>query len=143
MALENLTPAEGSTHSTKRLGRGQGSGQGKTAGKGHKGQKARAGGYHKIGFEGGQMPLHRRIPKFGFTSQKAMITDEIRLFELAKVTEDVITLDALKKAHLISDKIQFVKIILSGELKKAIKVKGLKVTQGAKKAIEAAGGSIE
>ncbi len=89
------------------------------------------------------MPLHRRIPKFGFTSQKAMITDEIRLFELAKVTEDVITLDALKKAHLISDKIQFVKIILSGELKKAIKVKGLKVTQGAKKAIEAAGGSIE
>jgi len=143
MRLNTIKPGVGAKKKAKRLGRGIGSGVGKTSGHGHKGQKARAGGYHKVGFEGGQMPLHRRIPKFGFTSRKAMVTAEIRLPELEKVEDEVVTLESLKKAHIISDRIKYAKIILSGELKKAVTVKGLKVTKGAKMAIEAAGGSIK
>ncbi|OBX04676.1 50S ribosomal protein L15 [Gallibacterium genomosp. 3] len=143
MRLNTLSPAEGSKHSAKRLGRGIGSGLGKTGGRGHKGQKARTGGGVRRGFEGGQMPLYRRLPKFGFTSMKAAVTAEVRLSDLAKVSGNEITLESLKEAKVISSEIQFAKIILSGEVKSGVVVRGLRVTKGAKAVIEAAGGSIE
>lgn len=143
MRLNSLSPAEGAKHSAKRLGRGIGSGLGKTGGRGHKGQKSRTGGGVRRGFEGGQMPLYRRLPKFGFTSLKALHVAEIRLSDLAKVDGNVVTLDALKVANVITKDILSAKVILSGKVEKAVVVKGLGVTKGAKAAIEAAGGSIE
>ncbi|MDO5072404.1 MAG: 50S ribosomal protein L15, partial [Pasteurella multocida] len=116
---------------------------GKTGGRGHKGQKSRTGGGVRRGFEGGQMPLYRRLPKFGFTSMKAAVTAEVRLNDLAKVEGGVVTLESLKAANVITKDIQFVKIILAGEVKGAVVVRGLRVTKGAKAAIEAAGGSVE
>ena len=142
MRLNSLSPAEGAKHSAKRLGRGIGSGLGKTGGRGHKGQKSRTGGGVRRGFEGGQMPLYRRLPKFGFTSLKALHVAEVRLSELAKV-DGVVTLEALKQANIITKDILSAKVILSGKIEKAVVVKGLGVTKGAKAAIEAAGGSIE
>ncbi|MBN0988117.1 MULTISPECIES: 50S ribosomal protein L15 [Amphritea] len=143
MRLNTLSPAEGSKHAPKRVGRGIGSGLGKTGGRGHKGQKSRSGGSVKPGFEGGQMPLQRRLPKFGFTSRQAAFVAEIRLNELAKIDAEVIDLDALKKADIIKDSIKRARVILSGEITKAVTVKGLKVTKGALAAIEAAGGKVE
>ena len=142
MRLNSLSPAEGAKHGAKRLGRGIGSGLGKTSGRGHKGQKSRTGGGVRRGFEGGQMPLYRRLPKFGFTSLKALHVAEVRLSELAKV-DGVVTLEALKQANVITKDILSAKVILSGKIEKAVVVKGLDVTKGAKAAIEAAGGSIE
>ena len=143
MRLNTLKPADGSKKDAKRVGRGIGSGLGKTAGRGHKGQKSRSGGFHKIGFEGGQMPLQRRLPKVGFTSRKSSTTGELRLHELALVEGDVIDLDALKKANLVSRLTRRVKVIASGTIDKAVTVKGIQVTKGARASIEAAGGRIE
>lgn len=143
MRLNELSPAPGSRPSTKRLGRGIGSGLGKTCGRGHKGQKSRSGGKVARGFEGGQMPIQRRVPKFGFTSRKAAFIAEIRLNELELVKEGEVTLASLKEAGVISQKMKDAKIMLSGELKTAVTVKGLRVTKGAKAAIEAAGGKVE
>ena len=143
MRLNSLTPGKGAKKVSKRRGRGHSAGQGKTSGRGQKGQKARSGGYHKVGFEGGQMPLQRRLPKVGFTSRMAGDSAELRLHELAIPSDDVIDLDVLKKAHLVPAKVSKVKVILSGKLEKAVKVKGLAVTKGARAAIEAAGGSID
>ncbi|MFK0570042.1 50S ribosomal protein L15 [Endozoicomonas sp.] len=143
MHLNTLSPADGSRKEGKRVGRGIGSGHGKTCGRGHKGQKARSGGSVKPGFEGGQQPLQRRLPKFGFTSRKARFSAEIRLHELSKVEADVIDLAALKAADLVGGSIQRAKVVLSGELAKAVTIKGLAVTKGARAAIEAAGGKIE
>jgi large subunit ribosomal protein L15 len=143
MRLNTLSPADGSTHAPKRVGRGIGSGLGKTCGRGHKGQKSRSGGSVKPGFEGGQMPLQRRLPKFGFTSRKAAFVAEVRLSELASMNVDVIDLAALQAADVINDRMKDAKIILSGELTRAVTVKGLRVTKGAAAAIEAAGGKIE
>ncbi|MGY8871871.1 MAG: 50S ribosomal protein L15 [Pseudomonadales bacterium] len=143
MRLNTLSPAAGSKHAPKRVGRGIGSGLGKTGGRGHKGQKSRSGGSVKPGFEGGQMPLQRRLPKFGFTSRKARFVAEIRLNELNGIEAEVIDLAALKAADIISEEIKSAKIILSGELKKAVSIKGLRVTKGALVAIEAAGGKVE
>ena len=143
MRLNTLSPAEGAKHSSKRLGRGIGSGLGKPGGRGHKGQKSRTGGGVRRGFEGGQMPLYRRLPKFGFTSMKAAVTAEVRLNELTKVEGDVVTLDTLKAANVLTKDIQFAKVILAGEIKAPVKVSGLRVTKGAKAAIEAVGGSVE
>ncbi|MGL5048757.1 MAG: 50S ribosomal protein L15 [Shewanella sp.] len=143
MRLNTLSPAAGSKHAPKRVGRGIGSGLGKTAGRGHKGQKSRSGGGVRPGFEGGQMPLKIRLPKFGFTSRRAMVTAEVRVLELAKVNGDVIDLNALKDANVITRNIQFAKIVLSGTIDRPVTVKGLKVTKGARAAIEAAGGKIE
>jgi len=143
MKLNELQAAEGSRKPKKRLGRGIGSGLGKTSGKGHKGQKARSGGYHKVGFEGGQMPLQRRLPKFGFTSRKSLKRAEIRLSELNKLEESNVDLLTLRAAGLIGANIEFVKIIASGKLEKTLHIKGLPVTKGALEAIEAAGGKVE
>ena len=143
MRLNSLSPAPGSRKAAKRVGRGIGSGLGKTCGRGHKGQKSRSGGTVKPGFEGGQMPLQKRLPKYGFTSRIARVTAQIRLGELAKVDADVIDLDALKAADLIRGDIQRARVFLSGELDKAVTVKGLKVTKGAREAIEKAGGKVE
>lgn len=143
MRLNTLSPAAGSHVSKKRLGRGIGSGLGKTAGRGHKGQKSRSGGTVRPGFEGGQMPLKQRLPKFGFTSRKSLVSTEVRLAELAKISGDVVDLNSLKAANLVTKNIEFAKIVLSGEISKAVTVKGLRVTKGAKAAIEAAGGKIE
>lgn len=143
MRLNTIKPALGAKHNTKRLGRGVGSGLGKTAGRGHKGQRARAGGYHKVGFEGGQMPLQRRLPKFGFHSRKGKVTAEIRLSELNKMSSDLVDLRTLKEANLITSNIEFVKVFASGEIKRPLKLHGIKATAGAKKAIEAAGGSVQ
>lgn len=143
MYLNTLSPTPGSRPSRTRVGRGIGSGLGKTCGKGHKGQKARSGGYHKINFEGGQMPLQRRLPKMGFSSRVSKKMAQVTLHEICKVEADVITLEALKEAGLIKKSILGVKIIKSGEVTKAVKVKGLKVTKGAKEAIESQGGKIE
>lgn len=143
MRLNTLSPAAGAKHAPKRVGRGMGSGLGKTAGRGHKGQKSRSGGGVRPGFEGGQMPLKIRLPKFGFTSRRAMVTAEVRVLELAKVNGDVIDLNALKDANVITRNIQFAKIVLSGTIERPLTVKGLKVTKGARAAIEAAGGKIE
>lgn len=143
MRLNTLKPAPGSKKDAKRVGRGIGSGDGKTCGRGHKGQKSRSGGFHKTGFEGGQMPLQRRLPKMGFTSRKTRFADELRLHEIASVDADVVNLDALKKANLVSKQVLQVKVIASGVIDKAVKLSGIKVTKGARMAIEAAGGSIE
>jgi len=143
MYLNSLKPAAGSKTAAKRVGRGIGSGLGKTAGRGHKGQKARAGGYHKVGFEGGQMPMQRRLPKVGFNSRMGLRTAEIRLHELNKVDADVIDVQALQAANLISRNIKRVKVMAAGKIDKAVTLKGIKVTQGARTAIEAAGGKIE
>lgn len=143
MFLNSLTPAPGAKTSKKRLGRGIGSGLGKTGGRGHKGQKSRSGGSVKPGFEGGQMPIQRRLPKFGFTSRKGMVTTEVTLAELAKVNGDVASVVTLKEAGLIKKNMLFVKVVKSGEINRAITVQGVKVTKGAREAIEAAGGKIE
>ncbi len=142
LKLNNLAPDKGSKASKKRLGRGIGSGLGKTCGKGHKGQKARAGGFHKINFEGGQMPIQRRLPKMGFKSPKAKYSDQITLSELNNLTGDLVDLNVLKAHGLINKSIGKVKVILSGELKRSISISGLQVTKGARQAIEKAGGEI-
>ena len=142
MRLNTIKPAPGAKTERRRLGRGLGSGLGKTAGRGHKGQHARAGGFHKVGFEGGQMPLQRRLPKIGFRSPLAGLTAEVRLSELAKVQTDEIDLAALKAANVIPQQAQAAKVILSGEVKSAFKLRGVGVTKGARAAIEAAGGVI-
>jgi len=143
MRLNTLQPAEGSKTDRKRVGRGIGSGLGKTAGRGHKGQKARSGGFHKVGFEGGQMPLQRRLPKVGFTSRVSLTTAEVRLSELAKVAGEVIDLASLKSAGLVAKSVKRAKIFASGKVERAFNVKGVGVTKGAKAAIEAAGGTVE
>ena len=143
MRLNTLSPAEGAKHSAKRLGRGIGSGLGKTGGRGHKGQKSRTGGGVRRGFEGGQMPLYRRLPKFGFTSMRSAVTAEVRLDDLNKIENGIVTLETLKEANLLTKDIQFVKVILAGEVKTKLVIRGLRVTKGAKAAIEAVGGSIE
>ncbi|GAB0153274.1 MULTISPECIES: 50S ribosomal protein L15 [Marinobacterium] len=143
MRLNSLRPGAGSKHAPKRVGRGIGSGLGKTGGRGHKGQKSRSGGSVNPGFEGGQMPIQRRLPKFGFTSRQARYVAEVRLNELAAAGVDVVDLAALKQADIIREEIKSARVILSGEIKKAVTVKGLKVTKGAQAAIEAAGGKVE
>ena len=143
MRLNSIKPADGSKQDAKRVGRGIGSGLGKTAGRGHKGQKARAGGFHKVGFEGGQMPLQRRLPKVGFRSRLARITAEIRLSELSNLSVDVIDMAALQSANLISRNIKRAKVMASGQIEKAVTLKGIKATKGARAAIEAAGGKVE
>jgi large subunit ribosomal protein L15 len=143
MHLNTLQPAPGSKKSAKRVGRGIGSGLGKTCGRGHKGQKSRSGGFTKIGFEGGQMPLQRRLPKVGFASRSAKLSAEVRLYELTKVDADVVDLAALIAANIVPAFTQKAKVIASGEIDKAVNLKGIKVTPGARKAIEAAGGKIE
>jgi large subunit ribosomal protein L15 len=143
MRLNTLAPAPGSKSDRKRKGRGIGSGNGKTAGRGHKGLKSRSGGSVRPGFEGGQMPLQKRLPKFGFTSRVGLISAEIRLSELNKVDAEVIDLEALRSAGLINSTIKRAKVFLSGEVTKSVTIKGLAVTKGAKAAIEAAGGKIE
>jgi large subunit ribosomal protein L15 len=143
MRLNELKPAPGSKHAPKRLGRGVGSGLGKTSGKGHKGQIARAGGYHKVGFEGGQMPIQRRLPKFGFISRIGLTTTDVRLSDLAKITGNLVTLETLKDAGLVTKNMKRAKIYKAGELTKAITLSGVMVTKGAKEAIVAAGGKVE
>ncbi len=137
MRLNDISPAPGAKHSAKRLGRGIGSGLGKTGGRGHKGQKSRSGGTVKPGFEGGQMPIQRRLPKFGFTSRKGMVSDQVTLTEIAKVEGDTVSLETLKAAGLVKKEMQFVKVVKSGEVSRAVTV------SGAKEAIEAAGGKVE
>jgi large subunit ribosomal protein L15 len=143
MQLNNMKPAAGSKHSKKRVGRGIGCGLGKTAGRGHKGQKARAGGYHKVGFEGGQMPLQRRLPKRGFVSPLEGDTAEVRLGDLQKVKGDVIDLAALKAAGVVPHLALRAKVILAGQIQRKVALKGLGVSKGARAAVEAAGGSVE
>ena len=143
MHLNTLQPAPGSKKNAKRVGRGIGSGTGKTCGRGHKGQKSRSGGFSKVGFEGGQMPLQRRLPKVGFASRSAKLSAEVRLDELAKIDADLIDLEALIKADIVPSRTLKAKVIDSGEIAKAVQLKGIKVTPGARKAIEAAGGKIE
>ena len=146
MELNTIKPADGSKKARRRVGRGIGSGLGKTAGRGHKGQKSRAGGYHKVGFEGGQMPLQRRLPKRGFKSQSAKYNAEVSLAALERLVSSSNVADVdmltLKQAGLIGEMIKVVKVIKSGELKKAVKLNGIGATAGAKAAIEAAGGSV-
>ena len=143
MRLNTIKSADGSRSNRKRVGRGIGSGLGKTCGRGHKGQKSRSGGFHKIGFEGGQMPLQRRLPKFGFRSAKAKLTAEVRLHELLLTDAAVVDINALKEANVVPEFTQKVKVILSGEIDQAVKTRGLTFTKGARKAVEAAGGTIE
>ena len=142
MRLNDITASPGSRKSGKRVGRGPGSGLGKTCGRGVKGQKSRSGGYTKVGFEGGQMPLQRRLPKRGFNSAKKLVRSEVRLDALAALAGEPITLEALKKARLISPKVEIVKIIKAGELNAKVNVEGVPATAGARAAIEAAGGSV-
>ncbi len=143
MRLNSLRPGAGSKQAPKRVGRGIGSGLGKTCGRGHKGLKSRSGGSVNPGFEGGQMPVQRRLPKFGFNSRQARYVAEIRLNELVAAGVDVVDLAALKQADIIREEIKSARVILSGEITKAVTVKGLKVTKGAQAAIEAAGGKVE
>ena len=143
MRLNTIKPGEGSKKDRKRVGRGIGSGLGKTCGRGHKGQKSRSGGFHKVGFEGGQMPLKIRLPKFGFFSRKSLVSAEVRLNEIALVEGDVVDLSTLKQAGVITKNIVFAKVVLSGNIDRAVTVRGLSVTKGARAAIEAAGGKIE
>jgi len=143
MRLNDIKPPEGSKSKAKRAGRGVGSGLGKTGGRGSKGQKSRSGGFHKVGFEGGQMPLQRRLPKIGFRSRKSLLSDEVRLHELGRVEGDLVDMAALKKADLIANDIERVKIIASGSVERALTVRGVAVTKGARAAIEAAGGKVE
>lgn len=142
MSLNNLKPAAGSRKVANRVGRGIGSGNGKTCGRGHKGQKSRSGGWHKVGFEGGQMPIQRRLPKFGFTSRMARHYAEVRLHELAMVEGDDVTIESLTAAGIVPLQTKTVKIILSGGVTTAVKVSGCRVTKAARAAIEAAGGSV-
>ena len=143
MQLNTLSPAPGSRPTGKRVGRGIGSGLGKTCGRGHKGQKSRSGGSVKPGFEGGQMPLQRRVPKFGFTSRKSLVSAEVRLSELAKVDGEIVSLETLKAAGVLRKDVRFAKVVLSGEIAKSVTLKGLRATKGALEAIEAAGGKVE
>lgn len=143
MRLNTINRNPGAKKDAVRVGRGIGSGLGKTCGRGHKGQKSRAGGYHKVGFEGGQMPIQRRLPKFGFTSRKSLTAAEVRLSELNKIEGDVVDHLTLVQANIINGLARSVKIFASGEVKKALTVRGIKVTKGAKAAIEAAGGKVE
>jgi len=142
MLLNTLSPAPGSTQAPKRVGRGSGSGWGKTCGTGHKGQKSRSGGTVRPGFEGGQMPLQRRLPKFGFSSRVGRMTGEVRTSELNAIEADVINVDSLRAANIISGSIKRVKVMLSGDVTKAVTVEGLRVSKGARAAIEAAGGKV-
>ena len=142
MELNDIKHAEGAKHAKRRVGRGIGSGLGKTAGRGHKGQKSRSGGYHKVGFEGGQMPLQRRLPKRGFKSQLLKFNAEVTLGALERLGADSVDLLTLKQAGLIGQLAKVVKVIKSGEIKKAVKLNGIAATAGAKAAIEAAGGSV-
>jgi large subunit ribosomal protein L15 len=143
MHLNTLSPAPGSHKAKKRCGRGIGSGIGKTGGRGHKGQKSRSGGSVRPGFEGGQMPLKQRLPKFGFTSRKSLVRAEVRLHELNLIKGDVVDIHALKDAGLITRNIVAVKVMLSGEITRPITLRGIAVTKGAQAAIEAAGGKVE
>ncbi|MCY7296943.1 50S ribosomal protein L15 [Alteromonas sp. a30] len=143
MRLNTIAPAAGAKKPAKRVGRGIGSGLGKTGGRGHKGQKSRSGGTVRPGFEGGQMPIQRRLPKFGFTSRKSLVADQVTLSEIVKVEGDVVSLESLKAAGIVKKDRLFVKVMKSGEVTRAVTVKGLKVTKGAREAIEAAGGKIE
>ena len=143
MKLNSLSPAEGSKKTRKRVGRGMGSGIGKTGGRGHKGQKSRSGGFHKVGFEGGQMPLQRRLPKRGFASRTARYNDELRLYQVQVMKTDVIDLEYLKAQGIVAHDIRKVKVINTGTLDRAVTIKGLAVTKGAQAAIEAAGGKVE
>jgi large subunit ribosomal protein L15 len=143
MQLNNVKPGAGSKHSKKRVGRGIGSGLGKTAGRGHKGQKARTGGYHKVGFEGGQMPLQRRLPKRGFVSLKKADTAEVRLNDLQKLESEVVDLAALKAAGVVPHLALRAKVIRAGEIERKVALKGIATSKGAREAIEAAGGSVE
>ena len=142
MKLNELRDNDGANRKKKRVARGPGSGKGKTSGRGVKGQKSRT-GVSLLGFEGGQMPLQRRLPKFGFTSAKSLVSEEVRLAELAKVAGDEVTMETLKQANVLKDATLHAKIILSGELNKAVTVRGIKVTKGAREAIVAAGGKVE
>ena len=142
MELNNIKPADGAKKDKRRVGRGIGSGLGKTAGRGHKGQKSRAGGFHKVGFEGGQMPMHRRLPKRGFVSLTKADTARVRLYELAAVGIDEIDLLVLKQAGIVSAAAKSARVYLAGEIGKAVKLSGIAVTKGARAAIEAAGGSV-
>ncbi|MDB4451102.1 50S ribosomal protein L15 [Pseudomonadales bacterium] len=143
MRLNSLSPADGHRKAAKRVGRGIGSGSGKTCGRGHKGQKSRSGGSVRPGFEGGQMPLQKRLPKYGFTSRIGRVSDQVRVGELDSVTGDVVDVSTLKAAGLIGQKIVQAKIFLQGEVTRALTIKGLAVSKGARVAIEAAGGRIE
>jgi large subunit ribosomal protein L15 len=143
MYLNTIKPAEGSRPTGKRVGRGIGSGLGKTGGRGHKGQKSRAGGFHKVGFEGGQMPLQRRLPKVGFKSRVKSTIGQVRLAEIARLDTDTVDLDVLKSAGIVAQQTKRAKVFLSGKINKAVTLKGVAVTKGAKEAIEAAGGKIE
>ncbi|NBW78004.1 MAG: 50S ribosomal protein L15 [Betaproteobacteria bacterium] len=142
MELHSIKPAEGAKHAKRRVGRGIGSGLGKTAGRGHKGQKSRSGGYHKVGFEGGQMPMQRRLPKRGFKSHQLKFNAEITLRSLEQLGADSVDILTLKQAGLVGELAKVVKVIKSGEIKRAVKLTGIGVTAGARAAIEAAGGSI-
>ncbi len=142
MELNTIKPADGAKKNKRRLGRGIGSGLGKTAGRGHKGQKSRAGGFHKVGFEGGQMPMHRRLPKRGFVSMTKANTAHVRLYELAAVGVDEIDLLVLKQAGVVGGSVKAAKVYLVGEIGKAVKLRGIAVTKGVRAAIEAAGGTI-
>lgn len=143
MRLNTVKPGPGAGRARKRLGRGIGSGTGKTAGRGHKGQRARAGGFHKVGFEGGQMPLQRRLPKVGFRSRLMRITAAVRLDQLERAGGDIVDLELLKKANIVGKKIKNVKVFAAGKIGRSVTVKGLRVSKGARAAIEAAGGKVE
>lgn len=143
MYLNTLKPAPNAKSAPKRVGRGIGSGLGKTCGRGHKGQKSRSGGFHKVGFEGGQMPLQRRLPKIGFRSRRRAETAEVRLYQLDQLTVEIIDLAALKAAGIVPRQAKQAKVFLAGKLEKAVKLQGIKVTKGAKAAIEAVGGHID
>lgn len=143
MRLNSIKPADGAKRERKRLGRGIGSGFGKTGGRGHKGQKARSGGLHKTGFEGGQMPLQRRVPKTGFHSRKARFKAEVRLYQLGALDAEVIDLDLLKKERIVPGHVRQVKVIKRGELERKVTLRGLGVTRGARESIEKAGGKVE
>jgi large subunit ribosomal protein L15 len=142
MKLNTIKPAEGSKHAKRRVGRGIGSGLGKTAGRGHKGQKSRTGGFHKVGFEGGQMPLQRRLPKRGFVSLTKDLTARVRTSELASLDAEVIDLLVLKQANIVSGTVREARVYLSGDITKAITVQGISLTKGARLALEAAGGKV-
>jgi len=143
MKLNTLSPVEGTTQNRKRVGRGIGCGWGKTCARGHKGQKSRSGGFNKVGFEGGQMPLQRRLPKVGFSSRVGRVSAEVRLSELNNLGDDVIDIAVLKTANIVTKSTLYVKVMLSGVIDKAVTVKGIRVSKGAKEAIEAAGGKVE
>ncbi|CUX97083.1 50S ribosomal protein L15 [Candidatus Hoaglandella endobia] len=143
MRLNTISPAQDSKHTAKRPGRGIGSGLGKTSGRGHKGQKSRSGGSLRRGFEGGQMPLYRRLPKFGFKSRKSIITAEVRLSDLTRIKGTLVDLNMLKATDIVGTQIKFVKIMLSGEVNRALTVRGLRVSKGARTAIEMIGGKVE